>query len=596
MTYSHPSAHSGAIAQKATGRDDDIRPEVKSLVSAPTFVDNCIHHGQQTHNVDTATNKIRKISAPNQSDFDVTHQRRYRFTEEESSLRVQHIGQGVNQEGTVFFSDRSLSTGAVTPLLLFMGGDTLSRLRPSSIESATLSTRLKLKNMRGRSLDDLEIDSEENSLYMGQIINVGMRTTDIAQKLFTGKLHSLNSVNIGMSLAGPRGGTVSKSKGYDLLRHSERFVSQNFRGVQMADALRFIARHDNYALFYDRFGNFFYTPEAFSHTDRKIGQSQSVGGASIDPIVDVANRLIVKGKAQALNDEIEVVVDDAELQKKHGSIKEHVTVDPTATTETAARLSSSQLLRLNRKAQGSIVSEEHGQAWDLQPGDIVEYENPTLGEVGSQGIIELHHRLATLTSDFQFLSYERGIEGTIAAFASEGTVESEGAARERFQQIKSRDLSGTGSIKTKVRARLRRRTVSSAIARSNSVTSGITLSDIAPDTHSRFIISHRNYSIGDNSCRSAIGTGGTPRTTHSGIAGSTLTVASTSGFPSTGELVIEDKIHASYTGTSSTTFTGVTIRAPSSGTSIGSSGSVRMLRVRGHEMGCNKTLIVSGRL
>ena len=353
---------------------------------------------------------------------------------------------------------------------------------------------------------------------------------------------------------------------------------------------------DWHCLFYDRFGNFFYTPEAFSYTDRTIGQGQSVGGASIDPITDVANRLVVKGKTQALNDEIEVVVDDAELQKKHGSVKEHITIDPTATTETAARLSSSQMLRLNRKAQGSIASEKHGQSWDLQPGDIVQYENPTLGEIGSQGIIEVSHRLGDLTSDFQFLSYEKGIEGTIAAFASDGTVQNEGEAKERFQQIRTRDLSGTGSSKVKVRARLRQRIVSADIARSNSVTSGITLGSTTPDVHSRFIISHRDISMGDNPCRSAIGTGGTPRTPHTGIVGSTLTVTSTTGFPSTGEIVIEDKIHASYTGTSSTTFTGVTIRAPSSGTAVGSSGSVRMLRVRGHEMGCNKTIIHSMRL
>ena len=610
MAYTAPTA--GPLrAYSIRGRLDNVQDTVKSSIEAPVFVDNAVLHAEYVRTDDTTTFRKQQVKVPTQSDFQMTHDRLYRYTEEQSSMRLTHADKpGISREGQVYFAGEQLTTGDQPPLLAFAENDHAQRLKAKSVETATQGSRLVLQNMRGRTLSDVEF-VDENHVRLGQTVGVGYRTTDLIQRLFTDKLHGLNSISVGFTFAGPRAGTVSSYKGADIARHSQTFLSQNFRGVRIPTALRFTARHDGYALFYDRFGNFLYTPRVFSHTDRVVGQSQGMGGSEADPVVDVANRLMVTGAKQANNDDIVIVVDDAELQKKHGHIKQEEVIDPTATTERKARRSANQLLRSNRKAQGAFKSKKHMKSWDLSAGEIVEYQNPVDKITERVAIIEATHVLSKHTSSFQFAAYQQGLEGVLQAFGEGQELVEEGTQPDRTLQVQTKEVSGIGRAKLNVRMVAAIRHVLPIRARSKSAVTvdAITLNNGVPDIHAGFLLGHRKiakHASGTlyatdaaSSIRGALGgASGSPYTTVTNLAGTTLTVTSTAGFPSgTIHISIHDGDHATgqaahYTATVAT-HTTFTLVAQQTGIAHGSFSSingsiVRLLRSRAHEMGTPK--------
>ena len=584
MTYAHPSAHSATYASNTAGRADDVRTEVGATIETPTFVDNAIHHARDEQLRDLQGRQL-KVSAPLQNDFQMTHPRRYQIIEEESTLRLTHADkQGVKDDGAIYFNGAQMTTGSTPPLLTF-GADVVSafRLRTSKVEAAEKGTRFHLFNLKGRSLEDLEMDSEETHFRLGQTVNVGLRTTDLIQYLVKDKMQGFNSISTGLPYTGTRLGDTQTYQGA-IANHSMEFLSQNFYGVGIVTAMRFTARHDGHVLFYDRFGNLIYAPEIFHVIDRTVGKSKGSGGSENDPIVDVANRIVVKGKQHAANDDLMVSVDDAELQKRHGNVKQQKIVDPTATNTTAARRSANQLLRLNRKAQGAMKSKKHASSWDIEPGDVVMYDNPIDRTVSHRAVVEVEHTLSNQESDFQFVSYERGLEGAILALTAEGEIEKDEDYSDTTTQIVKKDISSIGNTSFRSRGSMSQRVVTGAQNRVKSTYTNHALLNKDANIHSAFIIGHRGATSGDNPARSAIGVGLTKKTAHTGLAAGTLTVTSTTGFPATGHLIVEGNKHISYTGKTATTFTGVTAHV---GT-VGGSGTVQLIRPRSHEIGTIK--------
>jgi hypothetical protein len=352
---------------------------------------------------------------------------------------------------------------------------------------------------------------------------------------------------------------------------SALFVAKNFNSLVLPSAIRSVARHDHFIIYYDRFGNFLYAPKVFQVKDRVLGLQRGVGETSISPVTDVANRVTVKGRGVALNDVISVQVDDAELQKKHGSIKQISTFDPTANNESSARKSANQALRLNRKAQGGLMSNRHTLSWDLEPGDIVEYNSP----VGSvrQALIEANHS-STGESNFQMISYEAGLEAVLTGIGDSGDVEAEEDEVDRTFQIVRVNKSGVGDSQLRVKGSLSVRPVITTLARTKT-----SAANTYPNIHGGVLLAHRTAGYGGG--RSALGFGITPRIngTHSG---GTITVTSTDGFADSGHLILDNQSFVSYSGRTATTFTGATLV---SGAAIPSPiGEIRMLRPRAHEM------------
>jgi hypothetical protein len=234
---------------------------------------------------------------------------------------------------------------------------------------------------------------------------------------------------------------------------------------------------------------------------------------------------------------------------------------------------------------------------DLSPGDIVRYI-PSTGPVQREAILEVVHRLDEGRSDYTLLSYESGLERVL----SNGNIETEGGGEDTAlggELISSKKLFNLGQANVKVSGLYERRVVTVNKARLNSSIDGYTFANTGKDMHSGFLIGHKGVDIGDSAGRSAMGTGLTPRTTGSHNAG-TITVSSTSGFPSSGHLMMRktttDSAHVAYTGKTSTTFTGVTLQAPSGGSIPTGSCDLTLLRAKSHELGVVKNVAVRRRL
>ena len=549
MTYTVPSPTNTSYAGRVLGRSDAVHDEVGAVAEEPTFVDNAVHH--VIYKTTESNSKSTQVDKPQQADFQVTHPRRYRLTEEEGAVRLAHT----THEDAPFFDGGSLSPTSSRPMLLFDVVDPSLRLRTESVQTAGKGARINLNNMKGRTLNDLQMGGTTH-VYAGQTASVGLRSTDLVEKLFTKALHGLNSV---------------AAKGTSTL-----FVAQNFQSLVLPSAVRSVARHDHFIIYYDRFGNFLYAPKVFNARDRELGVQRGIGETKVDPIVDVANRVTIKGKSIAVNDIISAQVDDAEAQKRQGSIKQMVSYDPTANNETRARKSAAQALRLNKKAQGALESKRHSLSWDVEPGDVVTYNSPAGGV--RQAIIEVTHS-STGESDFQMLSYEAGLESVIVSLDG-GGQDSESDEPDRTYQVKRINKTGVGNANMRVSGILTIRPVGLRLDRART-----SATNVAPDLHGGMLLAHRNASYGAG--RSALGFGVTRRISGTYSAGA-ITVSSTDAFPSSGHLILDDQSFVSYSGTTATTFTGVSLV---SGASIPASvGELRLLRPRAHEMRVNKGL------
>jgi len=574
----------------ASGRDDDIRSTVGSEISAPKFVDNTIYHAVYSRGTDATTGRYMQLSRPKTTDFQVTHDRTYDIIEEESSVILKHSATaGVNENITPFFSETSLTTGTTPPLFLFAKG---GRMIPDTATTLAEGSRLDFRNLKGLPPSGVSSDFITGAkVHAGQIVDVGLRTSDLVMSLFKEKTHSLNSVGVGRPFAGPRTEEITTYKGANLAHHSTRFLSKNFISTSVPDAIRFVGRHDNYFLYYDRFGNFIYASDGFSNVDKKIDPLISANVES-DTVLDSANKVTVRGKVVAANNNNKATVNDVELQKRDGMVKHTRIFDPVATTLNAARRSANQYLRLNRKAQGVVKSKNHQMAWELYPGDIIKYKSPIDGGLSRKAVLEVSHSLHDMSSDFQLISYESGIERVMQDHSSQIVDEEEAVSSDKVKRL---DMGGGDRVLLRIKGGFYTRGVSSKLNRVNSDPSDYNLTDTDNDIHSGFLVGHRNYDGGNAAGRSAVGTGLTPRltgATYSSANTGTITVSSTAGFPDTGYLVINENVLRNQrfvkyeSKATSTTFTGITVQAPSNASIPASPDllDVRLLRSRGHEM------------
>jgi hypothetical protein len=545
MTYTIPSPTNTSYAAPKAGRANAIHDEIGAIAEEPTFIDNAVHH--VIYETAQDMNKKTQVSKPNQKHFQPTHPRKYRLSEEDSSVRLAHT----THEDAPFFNGELTSATSSRPMLLIDSEESVLRLRTKSLEATDKGVKVQLNNMKGKTLESFGIVGETN-VYAGQVVSVGLRSTDLVEKLFDKSLHGLNSVT---------------TNGVSTL-----FVAQNFNSTVLPTAVRFVGRHDHFIMYYDRFGNFLYAPKIFKSKDRELGMQRGLGATKSDPIVEVANRITVKGKGIALNDAINVRVDDAEEQKKQGAIKEMRVKDPTVTNESKARISAGQLLRLNKKAQGALQSNRHAQSWDFEPGDIVNYKS-AIGEV-KQAIVELEHS-SSGESHFQLISYEAGLESVINSFGDDADMDDEADATDYNTQVVTVNKSGVGSMNLNVKGIMTVGVVAHSLARTKTSAG----SNAAPNHHAGMLLGHRNSGYGAG--RSALGFGITPRIGGSFAAGA-ITVTSTDGFASSGHLILDDQSFVSYSGKNATTFTGVSLV---SGAAIPSTiATMRMLRPRAHEM------------
>jgi len=419
------------VYNRKTGRSDANHPTDMKHIRSPVFVDNCAHHAIYSKHKGT---KKGKVSPSTHEEFQITSERTYVAIEEESAVRLVHNQTpGHSYTGDVFFNDRKLSTDAIIPSILYGSEDESQRLVGEKVESTSLGSRLILQNMRGQSL--MGIGFDESTVRLGQEIDIGLRTTDLAMRLAEPVSDLLTGVNIADD-------KKVASDYEERVKHSQKFLSQDFRGVNLVTALRFVGRHDGRILYSDKWGSLRYVPFRRGGGERLVRAYLSIGDQKSDTNEDSPNRITVLGKRRGFNHVTSVTMDDRSSQEaKDGSetIREGPPIsDPSVKNISTARKVARQILRSNQAAKGRISQSGLIDVWDVRAGDIVRYEdyNGTIFLVVS----EATHSMADKKSTLEFLAISTGVEGVL-----QGITESAMALNELTEdmtvQLKKEDLS-----------------------------------------------------------------------------------------------------------------------------------------------------------
>lgn len=425
----------GVVLNKNTGRADAAQTAIMKVMRRPVFIDNAIIHARY----ETLTGSNRsKVTNPTKNDFQLSHDRKYQLVEEEAAVRLVHNQRpGHLYQGAIYFDGSQLTSTATLPTLIYgasgLPANHRERLIAERIEDVSIGSRLLLHNMSGKELLDLGFTQGE--VRLGQKLDVGLRTTDLAQTLAKKLDNTFTSISFGNPHA-PNRSYVQRT------HHSQQFLSQDFRNVNMLTALRFIGRHDGRVVLFDRFGNLLFVPFNFTPGHRTLNPALRFGPHKADPINSTYNRITVVGEQRALNHAVNVTLDDRSQQRGERDVNDiqirempNPIVDVSVTTFTGARRLARQVLRAQSLAAGMETSEGHQSAWDIRAGDVVIYGNQPMVAIRST------HKLATNESDFNFISRGAGLQAYLQS-AEAGTIAvGEGGLPEKHTAIVKEDIS-----------------------------------------------------------------------------------------------------------------------------------------------------------
>jgi hypothetical protein len=305
--------------------------------------------------------------------------------------------------------------------------------------------------MQGKSISDLGFVG--NEIHLAQPIDVGLRTTDLAIQLTKDISDTVTSVNIGSSRK------VSNSN-FNRRMHSQKFLAQDFKNINILSALKFISRHDYRVIMFDRFSNLLYVPFNFSDTSKLLLSRDRTGSEVRNPVDDTANSITVRGIPLALNDPTEVTVND--LSRQQGAFNTNIqstlspTFDITVKNEKEARIIARQILKANSVGQGSLSTDGHVNAWDLRPGNIVSYDGV------KYVVMECKHIAAQNISNFEFLSLDIGVDGIIQGLSGGLVAQDSQSSPDNTTQIKVEDMSLFNELNINVTAVVSVRPVNSS--------------------------------------------------------------------------------------------------------------------------------------
>ena len=333
----------------ATGRADAAQDTIMKKIRKPRFVDNAVRHAQYTKvKAGFAANK------PTKTDFVPTPERRYKLIEEEDTIRLLHNPtDSMTYEGSLFYDGDKVATTSTLPALAVGSENHTQALVMSEIKTSNKGNRYGIENLKGRKLHD--IGFTDKTIRFVQKVGVGLRTSDLAIKLGNSSKSSINGIKV-------------KS-------HSGTFVARDFYGVDSINALRYLAKHDFYSPRSDRFGNLLYVPQTQIEREHFLNENRVSGGTSENNNDAVPNRVVVRGKSRANNDQNVVQVDDFGTQVDTVNEVPGGISAPTALTKASARKIGQNMLRMAKKAIGSKKYNDVLAATQVQPGDLVNYQS-----------------------------------------------------------------------------------------------------------------------------------------------------------------------------------------------------------------------------
>lgn len=405
--------------------DTDV---VMKQVRKPVFVDNALHLGEiamQNATQSKVTVKQRKTST-----YAVASTHSYTIDEREDSVVLTHTPTpGHTSENWVLYMHSSFENDVASNTLrmLYSIDQQTERLSLGSHSTGTKGSVFAVRNMKGKTLSELGFNGTAG--YAAQPIDVGFRSTDMAMRLGRDIADTLTSVNIALPIS------PSNSSG-DRRRHSTRFVATDFYGVNLVTALRFLGRHDNHIVYFERFGSLLYVPFNFGESGRFVNAQERAGPAGTNPIENTSNRVIVQGQPLSVNDAAYAEVSDAERQSgRGGDVQEEPQVieDFTVRNNESARRVARSVLKANNLLSGNKTSNGHPSAWDLRPGKVIQYEGR------NRILTEVRHNLSENTADLVFLTVDSGIEGVLQGIL-EG-AQNTGSRPEAVEQIIEKNFS-----------------------------------------------------------------------------------------------------------------------------------------------------------
>lgn len=420
------------LAQQRTTTDNDV---IMKHTRKPVFVDNALHLGEITKQGPSKSKvTLRKRKA---ATYGIASTHSYAIDEREDSIVLTHTPTAGHDSTTaIYYMDSKLEgsdAASNTPPLLYAINKQTERLSLGSTSSGNEGTTFAIRNMNGLTLSELGFNSTK--AYAAQPVDVGLRTTDMAIRLGNEVADDLTSINTALPI------TPSNSSN-DRRSFSTTFVSADFYGVNLITALRFLGRHDNHITYFERFGSLLYVPFNFAEAGRHVNSSMRIGTASSNPIDNTSNRIIVQGKALAVNEMARAEVNDGEKQSGRGAevIQEpQVVEDFTVSSNQQARMVANNILKVNNLLKGSRSSNGHPDSWDLRPGKIIDYDGV------KRILVEVKHNLVNNTADLVFLTLDTGIEGVLLGI-SEG-AQSTGSNPNVAEQITETNFSLFGEIK-----------------------------------------------------------------------------------------------------------------------------------------------------
>jgi hypothetical protein len=391
-------------------------------VRKPSFVDNAVRHATY---VSSATKRV--AGSPVRTDFESSTDKTYTLSEEDDTIRIEHTSSGGNRfRGGVFHGDDQFDASSTVPSLFINADDSKQRLAPHSIETATKGTRIRLNNLKGRSLIDMGFDGKR--VQIGQPIAVGLRTSDLAERIVTAGRKTLS--------------------GFRISAPSNVFVAKNINNVDALTALRYLSRHDGFMVKADAQGMASYIHQLRGNKSVFVHADKVAEGINEGNMVSAPNRVTVRGKSRANNDDNVVQVDDIESQKDGVREVQGGIFAPTANNRNSTKNIGRKFLATAKRAKGAKILKGTINAMNVRAGDMLSFQDKN--EKTQDMVLKVRHHLTKKHSDIQVSSIEGTLEDLVQR-AQEGDISSMfDDGQERNQQITEENfsVSGTFSIKT----------------------------------------------------------------------------------------------------------------------------------------------------
>jgi|TARA_R110002020_G_scaffold6721_3_gene28564 hypothetical protein len=404
--------------QSTKGAFSESLTEVMIDVRKPVFVDNALHYGKY----ESQQSEKPKVTISTTS-YRVSKEGSYRIEEEESSLLVSHTKTaGHTFEENIFTPYGNDSSSE----LLYDANDYLNRLLRQKIEVLDKKIRVHLPNMKNKNLSEFNFSDE---VKMGQPINVGFRTTDLALEIGKELDGTVTSFSIGEPLS-VANATTQRQK------HSKTFFAHNFNNASLMTALTTLGRRDNRILDYDMHGNLMFIPFNYSRKPHFLSASLRIDSENTNTVDDSANRVTVIGRQIAKNDNSSVTLNDAAQQGKFNiEIAEEPMphFDNSIMSEQESRSVARQMLKANRLLATRMETKGHPKSWFIRPGEIVSYGNR------KYVVMSASHMLASQLSDFTFLTLESGADTAIRSVFEDEAIAEEITSNDLNEQIKQVD-------------------------------------------------------------------------------------------------------------------------------------------------------------